>query len=163
MTTSSETEPVTACPCCGSITGTTLAQAPALLAVCDVLVVRALEAVGKHIVRADRHRYPAMRGRPWHTAHTLWRPEPQRVDKGLQGAWDVVPAMLSAHGCCGVTARQITTMLDDYARDLLITGTQHDLSELRYRFESRLGIIVPAPEPYTPGGIPEQVHHGVGR
>lgn len=141
---------VAACPVCGAYSGATLSSAPPLLAVCDVLVVRALEAVGKKIVRVERSRYNRMGTRPWHVAHTLWRPEPRMTDKALAGSWDVVPAMLDAHGCCGVTSRQVVEMLDSYVRDLTLTGTPHVLTELRYRFESVLGIPLAEPEPYDP-------------
>lgn len=154
MTTSpAETESLAACPCCGSFTydGSHFAQAPALLAVCDVLVVRALETVGKRIVRADRSRFARLNNRPWHLAHTLWQPSEEMISKALQGAWDVVPAMLDSHGCCGVTSHQTSAMLDSYVRDLLITGRDHNLQDLRYRFETRLNIpITVTPEPYSP-------------
>ncbi len=129
------------CPCCGSYAGATLAtQSSALLAVCDVLVVRALEVMGKRIVRDERNRFSVMNGRPWHIAHTIWAPEPPMIRKALQGAWVVVPAMLDAHGCCGVTAQDVTRMLDRYVADLLLTQTAHNLDDLRYRFASELGI-----------------------
>lgn len=143
-------ETVGACPYCGAYSGTTLAQPPALLAVCDVLVVRALEAVGKRVVRADRSRFNRLGTRPWHLAHTIWTPDPSMIDKGLSGSWDVIPAMLDNHGCCGVTSRQVQEMIDSYVRDLLVTGTPHRLPELRYRFEAFLGIPLPEPEPYDP-------------
>lgn len=141
------------CPVCGSYTGTTVLASPsALLAVCDVLVVWALAAMGKRIVRAKRERYGHFQGRPWHIAHTFWPPDDPMMDKGLEGAWDVVPAMLDTHGCCGVTSRQVVLMLDAYVRDLLATGTAHNLTDLRYRFETRLHIELPEPAaPYTPG------------
>jgi len=144
------TEHVTPCPVCGTYAGSPLAQAPALLAVCDVLVVRALELVGKHIVRLERGRFNRMKGRPWHEAHTLWKPRPDMIEKALKGAWDVIPAMLDNHGCCGVTSRQVAIMVDSYVRDLLITGTAHNITDLRYRFENRLGIPLAEPEPYEP-------------
>lgn len=120
-----------------------LSTASPLLAVCDVLVVRALEVAGKRIVRAERSRYRVLGTRPWHVAHTIWRPTPDHVRKSLDHAWDVVPAMLDSHGCCGITSRQVVEMLDEYTSDLLITATQHNLTDLRYRFESRLGITIP--------------------
>lgn len=136
---------VSACPCCGSVSGSSLAyaQAPALLAVCDVLTVKALEGVGKWIVRSPRGRFHEARHKPFYAMHTIWKPEPFMVDKGLHGAWDVVPAMLGAHGCCGVNPMAVTSMLDDYVRDLLITGTPHSQAELRYRFQTLLGIELP--------------------
>lgn len=154
MSSTAQTSEITRCPCCGSVTGTTLGQAPALLAVCDVLVVHALEVVGRRIIRSSfssRSRFNAMDGHPIHTAHTLWKPDPDMTDKALRRAWDVVPAMLSSHGCCGVNAVQVTRMLDQYVRDLLITGTAHNLTELRYRFERYLGIPLVEPKPYEPG------------
>ncbi len=148
------TEAAAPCPVCGAYSGTTLAQPPALLAVCDVLMVRALETVGKRIVRADRSRFNRLGNRPWHEAHTMWQPDEHMVDKSLQGAWDVVPAMLDAHGCCGVTTRQVVDMLDRYVRDLLVTGRRHNLDDLRYRFEAYLGVGIPVSrEPYEPGRV----------
>lgn len=139
------------CPCCGAYAGQTLqSQASALLAVCDVLVVRALEQVGKRIVRSERARFRSLGTRPWHLAHTLWRPDEEMVRRALRGSWDVIPALLDHHGCCGVTVRQVTDMIDSYVRDLLITGTPHSVAELHYRFETFLGVPLDLPEPYSP-------------
>lgn len=150
MTDSYET--VTPCPCCGSIVGSTLAETSALLAVCDVLVVRALEGLGKRIVRADRSRYRVLGTRPWHEAHTIWRPDEQEVVKTLKGSWDVIPALLSNHGICGVTVREVTSLLDTYVRDLAITGTSHKIEELQWRLEEKLGIPLTEIEQYRPEG-----------
>ena len=141
-----------ACPMCGAFSGSALAVAPALLAVCDVLVVRALESVGKRIVRVERSRFKRLATNPWHVAHTIWTPDTGMIDKGLAGSWDVIPALLDNHGCCGVTSRQVQSMIDSYVRDLLVTGTPHRLPELRYRFESFLGVPLPEPVPYDPAG-----------
>lgn len=138
------------CPVCGSYTGTTLSQASALLAVCDVLVVRALEAIGKWIIRSDRPRFRAFGNRPWHEAHTVWKPTEEQVRKILNGSWDVVAALLLNHGLAQVSTRQVTDMLDEYVRDLTITGTPHTLDQLRYRFEAFLGIALTEIEPYQP-------------
>ena len=126
--------PVTACPCCGAASLRPIQSASALLAVCDVLVTAALESMGKRIVRVDRSRYKRLGELPWHLAHTLWRPDARMAQKGLANAWDVVPAMLDTHGCCGVTSHQVIEMLNSYVLDLLDTGTGHDVAELRYRF-----------------------------
>lgn len=136
------------CPVCGSYTGETLATASPLLAVCDVLVIRALEVTGKRIVRAERSRFRILGTKPMYVAHTIWRPTPDLVAKSLQNAWAVVPALLDSYGCCGVTPLKVTECLDKYATDLLITGTPHDVNELRYRFSTVLGIDVPAPQGY---------------
>lgn len=130
---------------CGAYSINPAAQSSALLAVCDVLVVHALEKVGKWIVRNDRARYKLLNNRPWHVVHSMWRPDEAMIDKALVGAWDVVPAMLDEHGCCNVTAVNVTRTLDAYVRDLLITGTLHQLTELRYRFEAHLGISISPP------------------
>lgn len=137
------------CPVCGAYSITQDTQASALLAVCDVLVVKALETMGKWIVRADRSRFRQKGTRPWYEAHTIWQPEEIVVCKALKGAWDVVPAMLSTYGCCEVTPRQVTDMLDSYVRDLCITGTLHSIKELHYRFENELGLPVFLHEPLT--------------
>lgn len=128
------------CVCCGAY-----ALAPAegtirLLAVCDVLVIKALEQMGKWIVRAERSRFRTLGTRPFHEAHTLWQPDDATVSKALRSAWDVVPALLPTHGCCDVTVRQVTDMLDSYVHDLVITGTLHTIEELDYRFSEKLGL-----------------------
>lgn len=140
------------CPVCGSYSGASLSRAPALLAVCDVLVVWVLAAVGKRLVRQrqSRSRYQELGARPWHIAHTLWTSDEQTIDRALNGAWDVIPAMLADHGPAGVTADAVSRMLDDYVRDLAITRTPHHLEELRYRFSTRLGLQVVADAPYDP-------------
>ena len=130
------------CPVCGAYSLTQDNQASALLAVCDVLVVKALETMGKWIVRAERSRYRGLGTRPWYVAHTLWQPTDEVVTKALRGAWDVVPAMLDNHGCCDVTSRQVAEMLDSYVHDLVITGTRHGIGELAYRFTVGLGLPV---------------------
>lgn len=130
------------CPVCGAYSLTPEGQASRLLAVCHVLVIKALEKLGHYIVRAERCRFRVMGTRPWYLAHTIWQPEEVVVIKALREAWDVVPAMLDSYGCCDVTSRQITAMLDRYVKDLAITGTPHSLKELAYRFESQLGLPV---------------------
>lgn len=102
----------------------------ALLAVCNVLVISALKTLGKRIVRADRHRFSCKGNRPWHTCHTVWPPDDVMVSKALHEAWDVVPALLAAHGVCDVMPRQITALLDGYVHDLAVTGTLHTLPRL---------------------------------
>lgn len=135
---------VAPCPCCGAYSLQFDSQTSALFAVCDVLVVHALEKVGKWIVRVDRSRFAQIQGHPFHIAHTIWRPDARAIEKSLNGAWDVVPAMLDVHGCCGITSESVTRMLDSYVRDLLWAGYQHQTGELIYRFETRLGLPVPA-------------------
>lgn len=151
MTQTTAAPAVAPCPCCGAYSLTTHAQTSALLAVCDVLVIHALEKVGNRIVRVDRSRYGQLSGRPRHAAHVMWRPDEAMINKALVGAWDVVPAMLDEHGCCNITAVAVTSILDSYVRDLLITGTPHQLPELRYRFTTHLGISVQEPVAHAAG------------
>jgi len=130
------------CPVCGAYSVDPEGQSSALLAVCDVLVLKALETMGKWIVRADRSRFRALGTKPYFVAHTIWQPTDETVTKALRSAWDVVPALLDGHGFCEVTSRQVTAMLDSYVHDLVVTGTPHQLQELAYRFTDRLGLPV---------------------
>jgi len=104
--------------------------------------MKALEQVGKWIVRSERSRFRQLGTRPWNVAHTIWQPTDAMVEKALRGAWDVVPALLDTHGCCGVTSRQVSDMLDSYIHDLTVTGTTHTIQRLAIRFEGRLGLPI---------------------
>ena len=105
-------------------------DATALVAVVDVLVVKALEAVGKRIVRADRARFNALKGRPFHEAHVLWPTDVVTVSKATKGAWDVVPALLDNHGCPGIESGRVVTMLDAYVTQVATHGVPHRLDRL---------------------------------
>lgn len=105
-------------------------DATALVAVVDVLVVKALEAVGKRIVRADRARFNALKGRPFHEAHVLWPTDIVTVSKATKGAWDVVPALLDNHGCPGVESGRVVTLLDAYVSQVATHGVPHRLDRL---------------------------------
>lgn len=105
-------------------------DATALVAVVDVLVVKALEAVGKRIVRADRARFNALKGRPFHEAHCLWPTDIITVSKATKGAWDVVPALLDNHGCPGVESGRVVTLLDAYVSQVATHGAPHRLDRL---------------------------------
>ena len=105
-------------------------DATALVAVVDVLVVKALEAVGKRIVRADRARFNALKGRPFHEAHVLWPTDIITVSKATKGAWDVVPALLDNHGCPGVESGRVVTLLEAYVAQVATHGVPHRLDRL---------------------------------
>ena len=105
-------------------------DATALVAVVDVLVVKALEAVGKRIVRADRARFNALKGRPFHEAHVLWPTDIITVSKATRGAWDVVPALLDNHGYLGVESGRVVTLLDAYVSQVATHGVPHRLDRL---------------------------------
>lgn len=130
------------CPVCGAMSLAPQERTTTLLAVCDVLTLKALEALGKYISRVNGERYLILRERgvPYTLAHTLWRAPDRMVDKALRGAWDVVPAVVSLHGCCDITADAVLCTLDEYVHDLAVTGTPHRLPELAYRFDTRLGL-----------------------
>lgn len=133
------------CPVCGAYSLAPEANVSILLAVCDVLVIKALERTGNYILRADRSRHWQMEkaGKPHYLAHTMWQPSDGVVTKALRGAWDVVPMLLDTHGgCCEYEAGQVTSLLDGYVHDLVITGTAHDLDELAYRMKAQLGLPV---------------------
>lgn len=130
------------CPVCGAYSLAPERPVSTLLTVSDVLVYKALESMGKSILRSPRGRFQQFGSRPFHEAHTFWPANDALVDKVLRRAWDVVPALLDTHGCCGVTSLQVTRMLDDYVHDLAITGTPHSIEELSYRYSTRLGLPV---------------------
>lgn len=142
----------TECPVCGAYSLTQDDEASRLLAVCDVLTVKALELIGKRIVRENRARFLiwAATNQPISEAHTHpdWQLNDHEVTKALKGAWDVVPALMDRHaGCCETQSVEVMKMLDSYVHDLVITGHAHDIRELQYYFTSRLGLPVYLKEP----------------
>ena len=120
----------TVCQCCGS---ESTDESAAIVAACDVLVLRALELIGKRIVRLDRSRFARMGDRPFHEAHLLWQPDEKAINQALSDAWQSVEVVCFEHGCCGVTPRQLTLVLDRYVRDLCVAMQGHSTTELRYR------------------------------
>lgn len=139
------------CPVCGALSVDGERQVSALLAVCDVLVFKALEAVGKWIVRSDRSRFKALGSSPFYLAHTAWPvsyiEEDVVLGKALRGAWDAVPALLGSHGVGGVTAGQVTDMLNQYVHDLVVTGQPHRLATLAEQFTDKLRLPVRLADP----------------
>lgn len=120
------------CPCCGTVK---VAEHDPLVAACDMLVLRALELIGKRVVRLDRSRYRRMDGRTWHEVHMLWQPDEQAIDQALADAWQSVDVVVAEHGCCDVSTEQLTLILDRYVRDLCVTMQGHSTTELRYRLD----------------------------
>lgn len=133
------------CPACGAYSLAPVAEATTLLAVCDVLVVKVLEVLGRRIVRSPRSRFQEIEatGVPWHRAHMLWMPDDELVELVLRGAWDVVPALLTAHGSCGLPPEAVARELDSYVHDLAVSGTPHTFEQLAERLEHRLGLARP--------------------
>lgn len=138
----------TMCPVCGAYSLTQEGHASMLLAVCDTLVYKALEKLGRWLLSKDRGRFKVLGERPYYLAHTIWKPDDALVSKALKGAWDVVPPLLDIHGgCCDVTAQQVVEMLDSYVHDLAVAGYPHTIQDLFYRFETRLNLPVYLREP----------------
>lgn len=104
-----------------------------LIAACDVLVLRALELIGKRIVRVDRSRFGRLNGRPFHEAHLLWQPDQSQIDRALETAWDLVPHVVRVHGRPDVSAAEIRLVLDRHVRELVKSTRGHDVTELAYR------------------------------
>lgn len=125
-------EPLVACACCGHAVTDDLG----LVAACDVLVLRALEVVGKRIVRVDRSRFKRLGAAPFHHAHLMWQPDDEMLAKALAGAWDHVPQIVQDHARLDVSPRQVELVLDRYVRDLVRGTRGHAVEELRYRLRA---------------------------
>lgn len=111
-----------------------------MVAACDMLVIRALELLGKRVVtRARRGRWEQT-NLPWHQAHILWQADRNQIDAALTDAWTAIPSMIEEHGCCGATPAELTAVLDRYVRDLVQMKMGHDVIELRYRLGAYLGV-----------------------
>lgn len=144
------------CPVCGAYALAPADHTAALLAVSDVLVLKALEAVGKWIVRAERPRARtlAATGLPKHEAHTLWPCPPETVSKALRGSWDVVPAMLDSHEWA-VPPERVTRALDAYVHDLVSSQSPHSTLRLQPLLSSLVGVDVPlVPHSLNGAGTP---------
>lgn len=97
-----------------------------LVTACDVLVLKALEAVGKRLVRSDRARYRVLGTRPFHEAHCLWEAPDDLVSKALRSAWDVVPSL-----CIHVPdIPNLTSVLDMYVKAVIAAQKPHDVNDL---------------------------------
>jgi hypothetical protein len=134
------------CPVCGAYSLAPENQMSVLLAVCDVLVIKALERLGNDIIRRaprGERRHQIFGERAKHTAHTVWPADDAYVSKAIRNAWDVVPLLLETHGgCCEYDSARVIHLLNVYVHDLAITQTQHDINELAYRLQSKLGLPV---------------------
>ena len=106
----------------------------ALLLASDMLVVKALETVGKRLVSADRSRYSQRReeGIPFHLAHTRWTAQPG-VEKSLDGAWDASRNVFLSHGADESTVDRLLPVLDSYTRELVRFRLPHETENLARR------------------------------
>lgn len=110
-----------------------------LLAVCDVLTVKALETVGKRLVRTDRSRFRVLGDRPFYEAHTIWQPSDTEVARALKGAWGVAELLIERH-IDDYCENEVSAVLNEYVHDLCITGTSHSMDELDLRLSTRLEV-----------------------
>lgn len=113
-----------------------MARAPVdrgLAAACDVLVMRALELVGKRIVRTERSRFQQMGTLAFHEVHVRWQPDPEMLDRALASAWTFVPEIVARHAAPGIDPREVGLVLDRYVRELVRAKRVHDLEDLSYR------------------------------
>ena len=135
------------CPACGATFPASPRSSPdqtitTLLAVCDVLVVKALEKMGSQIIRGDKGRYDVLHRRPHHMAHTLWPVTDEIVSRSLKDAWNVVPLLLETHGPDQFDAELVITILDEYVHDLAVSGSEHSINDMAFRIRSGLGLPV---------------------
>src|SRR3546814_20608498 len=88
------TSPVAPCPACGAWYLPALAERSALLDVCDVLVLKAPDSLGRQIIRQPRSRFTQFGGRPWPVAPTHSRPDVEAGERPTAPAWDQLHAQL---------------------------------------------------------------------
>lgn len=104
-----------------------------LLAACDVMVLRALELLGKRIVRVDRSRFGQMGDLAFYEAHCRWQPDGEMLDRALAQAWTFVDRVVHRHAGRGIAPREVELTLDRYVRDLVKGMRTHEVEELEYR------------------------------
>lgn len=125
---------------------------PPLVAACDALVLKALEAVGKRLVRADRSRYRVLGARPFHEAHMLWAASPSELDKVLRTAWDTLPYVAAvATAGHGLSIARQSHVLDAYVRTVVGQQRLHDAADLA-RVLARAAAPTAAPTAAGEGG-----------
>lgn len=110
-----------------------------LHAICDVMVVKTLERVGAYIVRSPRSRRGQSAGIPQHEIHTVWADTDLRTAKAIGKSWEPFPALLARH-TSGFDADLVRTVITGYIHDLVVSGTPHNVDEMRTRLRDRAGI-----------------------
>lgn len=103
------------CPACGHV------EIEPLVAACDVLVRRALELLGKRTLTGKMRR-----PRPdWTTAYLFHHIEPDKLEKSLADAWELIPHVVVTHGCCGIQEEELELALTSYVIDLVLDHAPH--------------------------------------
>lgn len=115
-----------ACSCCG---------VDPLAVACESIVVRALEVLGKRIVRQRRSRWVQLGATPWYEVHTLWSPKETDVNATLEHAWDLVPDLCIRWGHDDPVG--LAQRLDAYTRQLVWDGEMPTLEGVRATVEVR--------------------------
>lgn len=101
-----------ACDCC--------AVDPVALA-CEMLVLRALEVLGKRLVReaGHKHRWQDRGDAPWYALHTVWETSARDIDGALRGAWEMVDEVQMRWGSRDRYDPLLASKLDRYTRRLV--------------------------------------------
>lgn len=110
-----------------------------LLPVCDALTLEALRRVGQWILRHDRSRVKAWRGRPsWEAyLHPEWGVGDEVIGKALRHAWALIPVMLARwEDLACLDEEELMNLLDSYVHDLVVTRSVHTVEGLRVRVDS---------------------------
>ena len=95
-------------------------QAASLLAVSEVMVLRAVERGWNRAGRRGKERLPV---------------PAEQLDAALSDAWAFTPR---AAALCGADETALHATLDSYARDLLLTGDSHDPVRLAHRLRTEV-------------------------
>lgn len=121
------------CPTCGHM------EVEALVAACDVLVRRALELVGKRTMTGKMRRPKP----DWGTVFLYHEIDPAKLERSLLDAWELIPHVVVAHGCCGIRADDLALVLTAYVLDMIVAQVPHTTEELADRlavFSSSVGV-----------------------
>lgn len=99
-------------------------QAAALLAVCDAMVVRAIERAGNRLKNKTGNNTTSIDPLSLHCSVDISAAEATRL---LDGAWTLLPRLVTRHG---FAADDVEHALDGYCRSLLTTSSEHDVDKM---------------------------------
>lgn len=107
-------------------------EAVKLTILADMVVRRALESVGKRILRADRSRFRRLDelGRDITDAHTAWLADEVEAGRAIRGAWAILPGALSAHDLTHVDPAQLSQVLEEFVLHHVRTSRRYEVSRL---------------------------------
>lgn len=113
---------------------------PVLLAASDCLVLTALERAGARALPR------AARAGERHTAYLRFPIAREKVDHALAGAWALAPLLAARHDL-DLDVAAWCSVLDDYARALLLMTQPHTPAQLRPHLYP-VAVSRPATRPY---------------